>query len=132
MAVLIDTSVFVALERRNADLATLGNRLTEDLSLSTVTVAELFAGVWRADNPIRRRRREAIVEGMRVIPFDLTSARLHAELWASLVYAGKSVGQHDLLIASTALAHGYDVLTENLREFANVPRLVVRHPTWPA
>jgi predicted nucleic acid-binding protein len=39
---------------------------------------------------------------------------------------------HDLLIAATVVAHGYAVLTENVREFGRIPGLVVRQPAWPA
>jgi hypothetical protein len=50
-------------------------------------------------------------------------ARTHARLWAQLA-AGTPVGAHDLLIAATALAHGYAVLTDDPRDFGRVPGLV--------
>jgi predicted nucleic acid-binding protein len=48
-----------------------------------------------------------------------------------LAAAGQLIGDRDLLIAATALTHGYDLLTNNLRDFARVPGLRVRQPTWP-
>ncbi len=41
------------------------------------------------------------------------------------------IALHDLIIAATALANGYGVLTENVRDFIRVPGLEVRQPTWP-
>jgi len=38
----------------------------------------------------------------------------------------------DLLIAATAVAHGYAVLTENVREFSRIPSLGVHQPFWPS
>ena len=40
------------------------------------------------------------------------------------------IGAHDLQIAATALAWGYAVLTDNLRDFHRVPGLEVRQPIW--
>ena len=51
---------------------------------------------------------------------------LQARLAAHLRRAGLPIGSHDLLIASTAITHGYAVATENAREFTRVPGLEVR------
>jgi predicted nucleic acid-binding protein len=42
-----------------------------------------------------------------------------------LVSAGKSPGSHDLMIAATALVHGWSVATHNERRFSRVPGLTV-------
>lgn len=135
MAQLIDASVFIAQERRGQptlNLASFGP--DERVGLAAITASELIVGVYRADSPQRRLRREAFVEGILssipVLPFDLRVARTHAQILAQLAAAGQLIGAHDLLIAATALAHGYSVLTDNLREFERVPGLVVRQPAW--
>ena len=135
MARLIDTSVFIELERRGQPLDALSEALRGDSdALASITASELLAGIHRAVASARRRRREAFVEAvlarLPVLPFDLTVARIHARLSADLVAAGQSVGANDLLIAATALAHGYGVLTQNLRDFQRVPGLVVSQPNW--
>lgn len=85
-------------------------------------------------SPARKARREAFVEAVLeaipVLPFDLLAARVHARLSAELAAAGRSIGAHDLLIAATALAHGYAVATENPKHFRAVPGLVVRAAVW--
>src|SRR5436305_8484776 len=135
MAQLIDSSVFIAWERRGQRLdgliaATSG----EPIALASITAAELLFGVHRANTPERRRRREAFIEAILgsipILPFDLRVARTHADIWARLTATGQPIGAHDLLIAATALTHGYDVLTENRRDFQRVPGLVVREPIW--
>ena len=91
-------------------------------------------GVHRANTPERHARRttfvEAIVEAVPILPFDLPVVRIHAQVYAKLAVAGQSIGAHDLIIAATALAHDCVVLTENVREFARMPGLVVRQPQW--
>lgn len=52
-------------------------------------------------------------------------------VWARLATSGQIIGVHDLLIAATALANGYDVLTDNVREFQRVSDLTVRRHAWP-
>jgi tRNA(fMet)-specific endonuclease VapC len=132
---LIDTSVWVGLERRGRlpeairDLAP-----DEPIALAAITASELIVGIHRADSPARKRGRTSFVErifaAIPVLPFDLPVARRHAQLWADLAAVGLPIGVHDSLIAATALTHGYAVLTENPREFQRVPGLVVRRPTW--
>lgn len=135
MTLLIDSSVFIALERRRVTLDALVHVAPDEpVALASITASELLAGVYRADSLARRVQREAFVEAILervpVLPFDLLVARIHAQLWAELTTSGQLIGAHDLLIGATALAHGYSVLTDNLRDFRRVPGLNVRQPTW--
>jgi predicted nucleic acid-binding protein len=135
MAVLIDSSVFVALERRGQTLSALAKVVPDEaLALASITASELLVGVHRADSPRRRVTRgtfvEAILETIPVLPFELRIARVHAALFAQLAAAGRPVGAHDLLIGATALAHGSAVLTDNLRDFQRIPGLSVLQPVW--
>ena len=135
MAQLIDATIFITLERRGQQTLDLSAIAPDErIGIAAITTSELLVGIHRADSPERRLRREAFVEAilerMLILPFDLRVARVHAQLWAQLTAAGEMVGAHDLLVAATALAHGYSVLTDNLRGFQRVPGLVVRRPTW--
>jgi tRNA(fMet)-specific endonuclease VapC len=136
MAQLIDSSVFITLERRDLivdDLISIG--VEEPFAISSISASEILVGVHLADSSARRRRREAFVEEILgripVLPFDLAAARTRATIWAQLSLAGTPVSRDDLSIAATALTHGYDVLTENVRDFGRIPGLVVRQPAWP-
>ena len=135
MARLIDTSALVALERQGQSLDPLVSAAADEpVALAAITASELLLGMERADSPQRRLRREAFVAAVLdlapVLPFDLRVARVHAGIWAQLSVAGQLIGPHDMIIAATALAHGYSLLTGNVREFERVPGLEVRRPTW--
>ena len=135
MTLLIDSSVIIAFERRRVALEALARVAPDEpVALASITASELLAGVYRADSLARRVQREAFVEAilerLPVLPFDLRTARIHAQIWAELTATGQLIGAHDLLIGATALAHGYGVLTDNLRDFQRVPGLVVQVPTW--
>lgn len=60
-----------------------------------------------------------------MIPFGTIEARRHAAVHALLLSRGTAIGAHDMSIAATALAHGYAVMTANVREFSRVPGLQV-------
>ena len=129
MGALIDSSVLVAVERGEIDLVVrLAERTEEVFAVSAVTASELLHGVHRARGEARRARREAYVETLLsafpVLPFDLVTARVHARLSAQLASRGKPVGAHDLVIASTAIAHGLEVVTRDERSFPTDPRPV--------
>ena len=133
MAQLIDTSVFIDLERSGRSLQDLANEVPEeDVALASITASELLIGVHRADSVERKKKRELFVEQLLdlipVVPFDLEVARTHAEITAALAKSGNLIGAHDLIIAATALTHDCSVLTGNAREFSRVPGLRVVLP----
>ena len=95
--------------------------------MAAVTAAELLHGCHCATHASVRVRCFAFVEDLLrtipVLPFDLPEARRHAELWAELARGGKPIGPYDMLVAATALARGYALVTLNRKEFARVPGL---------
>jgi predicted nucleic acid-binding protein len=128
MGTLIDSSVLIAGERRQLDLeATFAAHPEEDFALSAITASELLHGVHRAKSIAQRNRREVFVEGILarfpIVAFDLIAARLHARLSAGLAAQGISIGPHDLIIATTAIANGYRVATRDERSFPHIPGL---------
>ena len=128
MGALIDSSVLIAAERGALDLAGILDEHREtEFALSAMTASELLDGVHRARGEARRGRREAFVEALLsslpVISFDLVAARVHARLWAKLAAKGIAIGQHDLVIAATAVSRGMDVATRDVRSFPKIPGL---------
>lgn len=128
MGALIDSSVFIAGERRQIELPNLLAALgDEELALSAVTASELLYGLHRAQTNAQRERRQAyldiILAQMTVLAFDLTVARVHAALSVERDRTGSQVGGHDLMIAATAVAHDFRVATRDLRSFPRIPGL---------
>jgi predicted nucleic acid-binding protein len=129
VGLIVDTNVFIAIERRGdqVDLSPWGP--SEDVFMSVVTVSELLMGVYRADNESRRESRsafvESIIESVSVLDFTTDIARTHSQLHARLAEQGQLIGAHDLIIAATALRHQLTLVTDNVREFRRVPDLKV-------
>lgn len=133
MGIIFDSTEIIALElNRSAIDDLIAGREDEPFGISVVTVAELLHGVERADTETRRLRRQAFVEKvielLPIFPFDTSVARIYARVWASLVSKGYTVGAHDLIIAATAIALDYTVVTANRRDFGKIEglRLEVR------
>jgi len=130
MGVIFDTSVLISLERGLHGLDTvIEGRESEPFGISVVTVSELLHGVHRADSEKRRLTRSAFVEKIiQTFPlyaFDLGAARIYAKLWSNLAKKGIAIGAHDLMIASTAIALGFSVVTSDLRDYGKVKELTV-------
>jgi tRNA(fMet)-specific endonuclease VapC len=127
VAVLIDTSILIDVERRGDRLElALGD---QDRAISVVSASELLHGVHRAvDEAVRVRRQvfvEHVLSALDPLPITTRVARSHARLWAHLEQAGLLLAAHDLWIAATALAHGMPIATGNTRHFERVPGLSV-------
>ena len=130
MGVLIDSSVLIDYERGRVDLeAHIQGREKDAFYLSVISASELLNGVHRAQDADIRTRRSAFVEAVLsrfpILPIDLTTARIHAQLWADLSARGMMIGLHDSWLAATCIAHGLVMATGNMREFQRVPGLTV-------
>lgn len=130
MGILIDSSVLVDHERGRLDLdGRVAGREDEVFFLSVITASELLHGVHRAKTLIQKTKRsafvEAVIDRFPLLSIDLSTARVHAEMAASLAAAGEMIGAHDLWLAATSLAYGLTVATSNVREFSRVPGLDV-------
>jgi predicted nucleic acid-binding protein len=130
LAALIDSSVLIAAERGDLDLDRFLKQHGQiDLAIAAISASELLHGVHRLRQSARKIRTEAWVEGilsaLPVLTFDLACARAHARLGAQLARRGSTIGAHDLIIAASALAWGYSVITKDQRSFSRIPDLDV-------
>jgi len=129
MGLIADTGVFIRAEHLGLADPTAGLPKTEGTAISVITLSELFEGVHLASRPDRaawrRLRVEYIAATVPIISFTAEIARVHAQLRANLVRAGRIIGAHDLIIAATAVSLGWAVLTANAKEFRQVEGLNV-------
>src|SRR5574344_507327 len=125
--ILLDTNVISEPQRLEPNACVLDwmdAQALETLYLSTITVAELRAGV--ALMPAGKRR-DSLHENLekrllplfanRVLPFDMACTKSYAELLATSRAAGLSVATADAFIAAIALANGFAVATRDTTPF---------------
>ncbi|MEY2848982.1 MAG: hypothetical protein RI885_1647 [Actinomycetota bacterium] len=121
---ILDTGVLIAAERERLLLARHVSA-DDDVVLSSITVAELQAGVEFASDE-HRQAREAfvlnIVTSLPVEPYGSRAALAHARLLAHVQRSGRHRGAHDLIVAATAIATGRIILTTDRRaRFDDLP-----------
>ena len=90
MGIILDTGILIAYERGNLDIDKLvKDNADEPFGLSAITVSELLHGVHRADSESRKLKREAfvqkVIDTFPIYPFDISAARIYADVWASLL-----------------------------------------------
>jgi tRNA(fMet)-specific endonuclease VapC len=122
---LLDTSVIVAaLRRQPAVLRRLAAASPDAIGIPSVAIAELAYGAERSADPTRAGVVwRAFVEPFEVVAFDRPAAESHGRLRFAM--PSQPIGERDLLIAATALAHDLTVVTHHVREFRRVPGLAV-------
>ncbi len=92
-----------------------------------MTVGELYRGALESARPAELI---AVIEGellhrLTVHVFDTATARVFGEISARLRRAGTPLEDADLQIAATAIHHGLELVTGNIRHFSRVPGLVI-------
>jgi predicted nucleic acid-binding protein len=92
---------------------------------AAICQAEILAGI--AILPEGRRRRDLAdaAQAMfqenfdgKIWPFDTAAAAAYAEIFAGRRRGGRRAEPTDLMIAAIALAHGADIVTRNVEDFA--------------
>jgi predicted nucleic acid-binding protein len=97
----------------------------EDQFVSAVTVGELYHGAYRS--PARERHlariEERVLPAATILPYDAAVAKVFGRLRAELERGGRRLDDADLQIAATAIHHGLELVTGNLRHFQRISGL---------
>lgn len=124
MNFLLDTDICSAHMRRPAKLAHRFIQYTGQIAISTVTLAELYAGAYKHSQTTRLLTLIAdVLQEVQVIDFDSACAEKFGEIRGTLLQQGISVPTTDLMIAAAALVHNLTLVTNNTADFQNIPGL---------
>ena len=118
---LIDTDVLIEYLRGRERAVEYLEGLTADLSLSVISVAELFAGV-RGDEEERALRQFLLT--FAILPITERVAQIGGS-YRREYRPNHGTGLADALIAATAEEHGLSLVTFNRRHFPMVSEIVV-------
>jgi tRNA(fMet)-specific endonuclease VapC len=110
--------------RRPAKLAHRFIQYTSQLAISTVTLAELYAGAYKHSQVNRLLALIAdLLQEVQVVDFDSACAEEFGQVRGTLLQQGISVSTTDLMIASAALVHNLTLVTHNTAHYQNIPGL---------
>ena len=132
MTYLLDTDICIyILNRRPLNVSQKFREIkAENITLSSITVAELLYGAEKSRSGERNRRALAqFMAALGTADFTADVARVYASLRASLERQGAPIGPLDTLIAAHALSLNATLVTNNIREFERVPGLPVENWT---
>jgi tRNA(fMet)-specific endonuclease VapC len=103
--------------------------LAGQLSISAISLAELFCGVEKSSRPEQNRQAvEQFVARLDVLPFSASAAFHYGEIRVALEREGRPMGANDMLIGAHTRSEGMIIVTNNLREFERIPGL--RTENW--
>ena len=121
---LLDTSVII--DPPEQGMA----RFADEVSVSAITVAELHYGVGASADPVqqlrRRQRLQLVLDTYDVLPFDADVAEFYGLLANVVRQAGRNPRPRrlDLLIAATAVRHGFSLATRNGADLRHLERVL--------
>jgi tRNA(fMet)-specific endonuclease VapC len=96
---------------------------------SAVVIGELYKGAYRSRNRERHLTNieQRVLPAVTVLPFDISIAKVFGEIRAHLEDNGTILPDADIQIAATAISHGLELITGNLRHFNRIPDLKLNH-----
>jgi predicted nucleic acid-binding protein len=122
--VLLDTSIIIDPPSRGTA------SFADVVSVSAVTVGELHYGVGASMDPVeqlhRRQRLRLVLDTYDVLPFDAEVAEFYGLLANVVRQAGRNPWPRrmDLLIAATAVRHGFSLATRNGADLRHLERVL--------
>lgn len=127
---ILDTSFLLDIRHGDSGAIQLASQLDTDSvyqRVSSITVAELFAGVPRSPNPDNEQQNiMSVVLSKEVVPIDERIAQRAGRLHGAMYNAGTPVEMHDCLIAATAIGFEEPVATRNVDHFERFDAVTVR------
>lgn len=116
--ILVDTNILISLLNGAIEPQQLAD--AGPFVVSTVSVAELYALTGTALH--EERQIDALV-----LEIDIAAVGISIAKRAGLLARTRRRGLADLMIAATAIELGLPLLTENVRDFKNIPGLTIKH-----
>jgi tRNA(fMet)-specific endonuclease VapC len=92
--------------------------------ISEITIAELLYGATYSNSEKHRHDVEILLESLTVVPI-YDSLPTYATTKAYLRREGQMIEEFDMLIGSSAVHHGYVMVTENVDHFERIPGIEI-------
>lgn len=132
MKYLLDTNtcIYIINKKPPSAVDKIRSKHPDEVSISTITIAELEYGVYRSKHADQNRI--ALLEFLVpfvILDFDQSAAAMYGSVRASLERKGTPIGPMDLLLAAQALSQQLILVTNNEKEFRRVAALRIENWT---
>jgi len=127
--ILLDTNIciYIINAKPQAVLKRFQEYRMGEIGLCSVVAAELAFGVAKSGSARNRQALEMFLAPLAILPFDDPAFWAYGDLRADLERRGTPIGSLDTMIAAHALSQQATLITNNTREFAQVPGLHVEN-----
>ena len=125
--ILLDTNIciYIINAKPPAVLKRFKHYRLGEIGLCSVVAAELAFGVAKSGSARNRQALEMFLAPLTILPFDERASWAYGDLRAELERRGTPIGSLDTMIAAHALSLQAKLITNNTREFGQVPGLHV-------
>jgi len=122
---LLDTNIVIyVIKRKPISVLEIFNRHAGQLSISSITLAELIHGAEKSEQAEKNLRLvEDFASRLVVLDYDTKAAAHYGNIRAELEKSGQTIGVNDLHIAGHARSEGLILVTKNKRQFERVSGL---------
>ena len=122
---LLDTNICSAIiERHPKAFTSFAESSPDEIYVPTIVQAELYFGAFNGNREEKSLLEiEGLLSNLHLIEFSPQAAKIYGQLRARLRKEGKPIGPNDFIIAATALAGGFTLVTNNTQEFSQIEGL---------
>ena len=127
--ILLDTNIciYIINQRPSSVLERFKDFSTGEIGISSIVAAELAFGVEKTGSLQNKQALELFLAPLSIAAFDAGCVWAYAKLRAQLEKLGQPIGSLDTMIAAHALSQQATLITNNTREFDQVPGLHVEN-----
>jgi len=130
MKYLLDTNIciYIINKRPISVLKRLSNYEIDDIAISSISISELEYGINKSTNPDNSRI--ALIEFLlpfKLIDYDSKAAKEHGIIRSDLEKIGQPIGAMDYLLAAQAISLDLILVSNNLKEFSKVKKLIIEN-----
>jgi tRNA(fMet)-specific endonuclease VapC len=127
---LLDTNICIYIIKKRPEqvIERLRHTRISEVGVSSITLSELEYGAAKSSRPAQNKL--AIVEFLapfEILPYDDMAAQEYGKVRAYLEKQGTPIGSMDMLIAAHALSLNCILVTNNEREFRQIPTLKIEN-----
>ena len=122
---LIDTNILIySLKKNPTVIQNFKDNRDAPKAISIISYGELIYGAEKSKYKIKNLAKiHKIAEIFPIINLSPAIMNTYGAIKTSLQSEGQIIDEFDLLIASTALVHGYTLVTNNIKHFKRIPYL---------
>ncbi len=125
----LDTDLVISFIRNNEEAISQIQKLRDsgfDMSITTLTLCELYRGAYLSSNQEENLTMiNGFIESVNLLVQNIASCLFFGKDYALLKRKGSMTQEIDLMIASVCKANHLILVTRNIKDFKNIPNLLV-------